>query len=211
MEQPFWNKHYAAFQLQDPSDFSQACIRKRLRKDDVLIELGCGNGRDGLALSEHVAHYIGIDACGVAIENFSKAAQKSPTPLKLLKSDFTALDFNEFAPASGRLVIYSRFSLHSLTYAEQERLLENVAKIRKTPWAFLIEARTIHDTLYGVGKNVGLHEYETDHYRRFIDPSAFLKQIASQFKVPYFEVSNGFAAFKNEDPIVLRAAIEPQS
>ena len=76
------------------------------------------------------------------------------------------------------------------------------------PWALLLEARTIHDTLYGVGTNVGPHEFKTDHYRRFIDPDVFLADMASRFSVRYFEVAQGFAPFGDQDPVLMRAAIQ---
>lgn len=211
MQQSFWNTHYQRFDVQQPSSFSHYCGTRHLRSSDVLIELGCGNGRDGMTLADRVARYVGIDACSIAIEAFSRALDvnglNGHRPPELLVRDFTATDFNEFSDEASRLALYSRFSLHSITYGEQEQLMQNLLRIR-APWMFMLEARTIFDDLYGVGKNVGLHEFETDHYRRFIDPSAFLQDVSSRFAVKYFEVSDGFAVYKHENPILMRAVIE---
>ena len=211
MQHPYWNAHYHTFDVQQPSSFSRYCAERHLRASDVLIELGCGNGRDGLMLARRVSRYVGIDVCGVAVSAFSQSVDTRLNGHRrpdLLQADFTTMDFNELCSDAERVALYSRFSLHAITDLEQERLLSHVASIRISPWVFMLEARTIYDGLYGVGRHVGPHEYETDHYRRFIDPSAFLKNVASRFAVRYFEVADGFAPYRNENPVLMRAVIE---
>lgn len=211
MQHPFWNKHYNTFQVQEPSDFSHHCAKRYLQKSDVLIEMGCGNGRDGIMLSSHVSRYVGIDSCPTAIEYFSRSIKQvslnGQSRSDLLQADFTSIDFNRFVEFPSRLALYSRFSLHSITYPEQHQLFENIKRI-SAPWVFMLEARTIYDTLYGIGRGIGPHEYETDHYRRFIDPDSFLSEIAQRFKVEYFEVADGYAVYKKENPVVMRAVFQ---
>ena len=208
----FWNKHYQDFSLQEPSRFARFCLSSQLLSGDTLVELGCGNGRDGMALATKVSGYTGLDACAVAVSNFQSAVAAKPTALatkmNVQQADFTSINFNPFGVGASRLVIYSRFSLHSITYDEAERLLRNVGVINTAPWVLMLEARTIFDALYGEGTNVGPHEFKTDHYRRFIDPDVFLQDISSRFAVRYFEVASGFAPFGNQDPIAMRAVIQ---
>lgn len=212
MQDSFWNKHYQAFTLQEPSGFARYCLDGQLRSDDVVVELGCGNGRDGLALAQAASGYTGLDACAVAVGNFQKVASEQAPALarkiSVRQADFTDLDFNEFGKNAKRLVIYSRFSMHSINYEEAARLIGNVGKITSAPWVLMLEARTIFDTLYGQGTSVGLHEFKTDHYRRFIDPEPFLADLASRFAVRYFEVAPGFAPFGDQDPVVMRAVVQ---
>lgn len=203
MQDPFWNNHYKAFRVQAPSRFAEYVVSTYLQPDDQLIELGCGNGRDAGLLSRHVAAYTGVDACPVAIESCVKNHVIGNATFHC--ADFTSLDFNKKSEGDNRLVVYSRFSLHSITYPEADRLWENLASLAVKRWLFLLEARTCYDELYGVGECVGLHEFKTDHYRRFLDPVVFLSQIASKFSVKYFEVAKGFAPFGGQDPLVLRA------
>lgn len=202
MRDPFWNNHYKAFRVQEPSKFSEYVASHYLRSEDHLIELGCGNGRDAGLLARHVSRYTGIDACPVAIESCAKSSNLGNATFQC--ADFTNMDFNSKGNGSGRLMVYSRFSLHSVTYAEAERLWENLEKIATSRWVFMLEARTCYDELYGVGEPVGLHEFKTDHYRRFLDPTVFLSQLAARFSVKYFEVAKGFAPFADQDPLVLR-------
>jgi SAM-dependent methyltransferase len=208
MQSSFWNSHYKDFRVQDPSDFAQFCAARYLHGDDRLVELGCGNGRDGALLARNVTSYTGIDACPIAIESFSKGiAGESAAAgnISLKCGDFTALEFDPLFDGKGRLAIYSRFTLHSISYVEADRLFANLEKIAAPRWIFMLEARTIYDELYGVGKSVGPHEFQTDHYRRFIDPAEFLNQLGARFAVKYFEVSSGFARFADQDPVLLRA------
>lgn len=213
MQDSFWNKHYQNFTVHEPSRFARYCLENHLNSDDTVVELGCGNGRDGLVLSRSVSRYIGLDACSVAVGAFRKAADALPSEsarnIDVRQGDFTKQDFNSFCGNSSRLVIYSRFSLHTINYVETDRLLTNIASIR-APWALLLEARTIFDTLYGQGTNVGLHEFTIDHYRRFIDPVAFRTDMEAHFDVSHFEVASGFAPHGNEDPVLMRAVIQPR-
>ena len=212
MQDSFWNSHYQAFSLQEPSGFASYCLQGQLRSSDTVVELGCGNGRDGLALGQTVSRYTGLDACAVAVSNFQKVVngldQGVSSKMAVQQADFTDLDFNTFGEGAKRLVVYSRFSLHSINYQETDRLLANIGKITSAPWVLMLEARTIFDTLYGAGSNVGLHEFKTDHYRRFIDPEPFLADVSSRFAVRYFEVAPGFAPFGDQDPVVMRAVIQ---
>jgi tellurite methyltransferase len=212
MENSFWDKHYQAFAVHEPSRFAQFCLKNYIEKDDIVIELGCGNGRDGTVLGQFSKKYVGFDACPIAVNAFrSSLATLSPehqNKIQIEVGDFTQLDLDKYAESSNRLVIYSRFSLHSIGYEDAQRLLDNISKIKSTSWVLLLEARTIFDTLYGQGENIGLHEFKTDHYRRFIDPQVFLQEIAAKFNVTYFEVNSGFAPFGNQDPLIMRAVMK---
>jgi SAM-dependent methyltransferase len=212
MENSFWDKHYQQFEVHEPSKFAQYCLDKHLTSSDSVIELGCGNGRDGTAFGHFTKKYLGIDACPIAVNAFKKSLNELPSDLRqkmiVQQGDFTNIDFNELTSETSRLVIYSRFSLHSIGYKDAENLFENLVKIKNVPWTFLLEARTIYDTLYGQGESVGMHEFKTDHYRRFIDPNVFLKTLANKFSVSYFEVSSGFAPFGDQDPLIMRAVFQ---
>lgn len=212
MENQFWDQHYSKFKLDEPSKFALDSI-KYLKDTDTLIELGCGNGRDGRLLKEYVNTYIGYDACSVAVSKFqsilASGLNYDQNKHHVVVGDFTKLDFASLGDRQSRLIIYSRFSLHSINYKDAENLFSSLIKV-KTPWLFLLEARTIFDPLYGEGEKVGEHEFRTDHYRRFIDPDKFLSEMSSRFHVLYNEVSEDFAPFRDQNPKVLRMRFEQQ-
>jgi SAM-dependent methyltransferase len=208
-DQNFWNKHYSKFKDHEPSAFCRYCIEKEILSDDSVIELGCGNGKDGLKLMQGVAKYQGLDSSEAAILNFQSLISKKGNSF-LKCGDFTDFKFSEES-LTKRVAIYSRFSLHSITYAAQNRLFENISKIKQNNWVCMIEARSIYDELYGSGEKVGEHEFITDHYRRFLDPEVFLKDIIHMFKVKYFEISKGFSVYKEHDPRVIRVIFESKT
>ena len=211
MKNTFWDKHYKKFTLHEPSGFARYCMDEYLRPGDTVVELGCGNGRDGLAFGHSVTSYIGLDACPIATSKFKDYVNELDpgiaSKIEINQGDFTDQDFNILGEGAERLIIYSRFSFHSINYEEADRLIENISNIGSVPWVFMLEVRTIFDTLYGEGKNIGLHEFKIDHYRRFIDPKTFLEKMANRFDVRYFEVASGFAPFGDQDPVCLRAVI----
>ena len=211
MKNQFWRDHYKKFNLSDPSKFAQFCLSKYVKKNDTVVELGCGNGRDGFEICKLVKQYYGLDLSNEAISSFndyiintSNSDYKNVT-LKCI--DFTNIDFNQFAEKD--LILYSRFSLHSINYNESDLLFKNIEKIKINSWKMFIEVRTIFDPLYGQGKNIGLHEYKTDHYRRFIDPVQFIDFLNKYFSIKYFELSEDFAPYENQSPKVMRIIIGP--
>jgi len=208
MTNDYWNLHYNTFTEKSLSKFCQFCLEKYVKQDDVVVELGCGNGRDAIELSKLAYRYIGIDLSEQAIIN-SKTNNKSN--ITLLNDDFTNIDFNNLIIKNKRLLIYSRFTLHSITLESQKRLFNNIKKIKTNNWLFMFEVRTIYDKLYGEGKNIGKNEFLTDHYRRFINPNNLLKYLTKFFSPYYYELSNGFAPYKDEDPILMRAIVGPKT
>jgi len=210
---PFWNQHYTNFAEQAASAFCQYCVTRVLQPTDTVVELGCGNGRDGVELARHADRYIGLDTCPTAIAACASALKRQEWPeerASALLNNGASFAFDA-TPVQKRLAVYSRFSLHSMTYAEQASLLERLSNLKSVPWVCMVEARTIYDDLYGVGERIGPHEFVTDHYRRFIDPKSLLATLSTSFEVRYFELSRGFAVYKSEDPMVMRVVFSGRS
>ncbi len=201
----FWDQHYTDFSEGSPSPFCLTVTSELLVQSDSVLELGCGNGRDGLTLIDSVDFYTGVDLSVKAIENtevrFSKAGV-SPERYSLITGDFSRVDFDKLS--AERLVVYSRFSLHADSEVAEGKLLKHLAGYRGGPLLVCIEARTIFDELYGQGEQLERNAYMTDHYRRFIVPDEFREKVAKNFLVHSFEVDRGFAPYENEDPVVMR-------
>ena len=66
--------------------------------------------------------------------------------------------------------------MHAINYEEEAKLFLNLNNAANLKYLF-IEARSISDGIYGDGEKVGLHEYVTTHYRRFIDPQKLKIQL----------------------------------
>tara|TARA_B100001250_G_scaffold412789_1_gene444960 strand:- start:3373 stop:4017 length:645 start_codon:yes stop_codon:yes gene_type:complete len=209
-DKEFWNDHYLNFSDYKASSFCTYCLENVIQPNDSIIELGCGNGKDGLKLINSASSYTGLDSSKSALSNFQfmineNGLQKKDVKLNCI--DFTSFNFSK-QTFKNRLAIYSRFSLHSINNESQKRLFDNIKQIKSSNWICMIEARSIYDDLYGIGENIGEHQFVTDHYRRFIDPSKFLKDILNDFDIQYYELSNGFSKYKEFDPIIIRIIIE---
>lgn len=207
----FWNQHYQNFDISIASPFAVFCAQNFLMETDTVVELGCGNGRDAMFIAPKVRSYIGLDSSSVAIKALNeKALVQGPVfknKTKFMKQDFTDQSFDELIGNGDRLVIYSRFSYHSVTYRAAAKLMMHLHNIC-VPFSVMMEVRTIYDELYGQGREVGNHEFVTDHYRRFVDPEFFLNELNQNFDVSYYKISKGFAPFGDSDPKVLRAVFQ---
>lgn len=119
MNDNYWEQFYSTFNETRASTFSSYVFK--FIDDGVLVDLGCGNGRDlNFFLS------AGLEAYGV------DEAFNSPVIENQSVSDF--IKFNE-APK----YVYARFFWHAIDRAAQLDILNWV-----TEWIF-IEARTTED------------------------------------------------------------------
>ena len=93
--------------------------------------------------------------------------------------------------------------MHAIDYNEENKFFKHLFSSINLKYLF-IEARSIRDSKYGEGKKVGLHEFVTSHYRRFIDSQVLISKLKENFEIVYFEESQGFAKTKTEDPWLIR-------
>lgn len=198
----YWNEYYSSKKgdVLVPSLFAQ-CVEKKLKERGALLELGCGNGRDSLFFARKGINVTAIDASEVAIRNLLSANKGAN--ITFLCGDFVKL------PALQKLryeYCYSRFSLHAISEVQENELLENVYGCLKKDGKFFIEARSIHDDIFGKGTMVERNAYiYNEHYRRFLDKDEIVEKLIDVgFSVEYAEESRDFAPWKEDNPIVLR-------
>lgn len=205
----FWEYHYKQFGITEPSSFAKFCADRWINPVDIVVEIGCGNGRDGEFLATCCAKYYAIDSSASAIQSFSDriTVSDNQSVINLFCGDVLDFKFSELtAPPTGKIVIYSRFSLHSMDEATENFLLNEFVRLNQAR-ILAVEARTILDPLYGIGIEVSRNAFETDHYRRFIDPQDFLGFSMSQTDIQYFALSDGVAVTETENPVVMRAIV----
>jgi len=209
LDNKFWELHYERFSVTEPSAFAMFCADEWIDDRDTVVEIGCGNGRDGVFLATKCSEYYAVDSSTKAIEQFERrlGPSKSQSNIKLFCGDVKDFDLRKIIPkAGGKIFLYLRFSLHSLDEETEKYILTEFAQLTH-PGVLAVEARTIFDPLHGVGIPVGRNAFMTDHYRRFIDPLDFLGFAIGQTALKFFVLSDGFAITETEDPIVLRAIL----
>ena len=203
----YWNKYYAnraSFDLK-PSGFAVYLMKEILSAEEVgkeLLEIGCGNGRDSLYFLLNGVHVTGIDASEYAINELQKKISKYPNAI------FICDDFVKCKAVYQRQYdyIYSRFTLHAINESQQAELFSNIVTALKPGGKLYIEARTIHDDLYGKGEQVSEHAFlYNDHYRRFVEKDEIARQISTYgLKVLHLEEARGFSKTDDSDPILMR-------
>lgn len=205
----YWNAYYQQKPsiLNESSSFAKEmlCRIKSQKTDDeikYLLDLGCGNGRDSIFFAQNGLHVIGIDASNVAIEILEQMHGWDEN-LEFMCDDFvtaSVLFQREYD------YCYSRFTLHAINERQEEQLLVNVYKALKKGGLFMIEARTVHDAIYGLGDLVEKNAYiYNGHYRRFIDPEEVQEKVRKVgFDIVYSRESSGFSKTEVDDPVLLR-------
>lgn len=195
-----WNKFYEKFKFSIPSQF---CVLTaiELNAEDVLIDLGCGNGRDSLyfLINQNILTY-GVDQSEAAIKSIiesDSALHKNFFNFDLtIESSWIDL-FSKIPRGSKRLIFYSRFFNHSLTEEEENTLIKMLMKYSKSGDKCYFEFRVDEDKsrthIFG------------EHFRRFQSSTAFIEKFShTPFELEYFIEGRGMAKFKSEDPFVGR-------
>ncbi len=199
----YWNTYYidCKEKKEGPSDFA-VTIEKELERESHILELGCGNGRDSLYFLNKGHRVTAIDGSDTAIDM-----------LKAITSDCMNAIFvcDDFVKCESLYqvkydCIYSRFTLHAITEEQENELLEKLKGALALGGRVCIEARTVHDGIFGLGKKVDRNAfYYNGHFRRFIDVENFKEKIEKMgFKVLSLEESTGFSKTADSDPVLMR-------
>lgn len=202
-DRSYWNQYYRAIrnELDQPSDFA-VFVEKKLRKGSHIMELGCGNGRDSLYFLSEGHHVIAVDSSDVAIDMLNEATSDNANAL------FVCDDFVKCQALYQMRYdcIYSRFTLHAITEEQENEMLFNAKSALSVGGLLCIEARTIHDEIFGMGVPAGQNAYiYNDHYRRFIDVEIFKTKLEDLgFDIVSMEESKGFSKTEQSDPILMR-------
>lgn len=191
MYKKYWEKYYKSNKASlMPSLFAQFVLKNYLKKNNSLIELGCGNGRDSIFFARYGIKTTSIDQCEKEISNLNKN-----NTLPNLK--FICKDFSKLCKSNSFDNVYLRFSLHSVPEKEEDKVIKwAYENLNKSGYLF-IEARGKKNELYKLGTPVAGEKdsyiYE-NHYRRFIDIKNLCEKITSAgFFVKYSSERSGFS------------------
>ncbi len=199
----YWNDYYGSQNGRGiiPSSFAVA-IEKRLSRESHILELGCGNGRDSLFFIEQGHRVVAIDGSDVAVEMLNSIAKGNDNSL------FVCDDFIKCHAIYQMIYdcIYSRFTLHAITEEQEMELLNNVKKALSDEGIFCVEARSVHDDIYGKGIEVGRNSFIFEnHYRRFVDAEEFRGKLERKgFEILLLEEGRGFSKTEFSDPVLIR-------
>lgn len=210
-ESDYWNDFYRNWTLDIPSQFCVLAATE-IDRDHVVVEFGCGNGRDSLYLAEHNFQVVAMDLSQEAIKKDKLiASEKKGKALTFLQGDVaceedvkTAIGLARNGNDKQNITVYTRFFLHTLDSFQEERFIDSLEKHLNVCDKLYFEFRSIedecNDKMYG------------DHYRRYIDTEKLINRLETDlnFKILYQMTGQGMAKYIKEDPFVSRVIMEKQ-
>ena len=203
-----WDKFYKKFNLKSESSFARFVIKWLKNKKynfnkNKIIDIGCGNSRDGNFFNINNLKVTGVDMSQTAIQ-LNKAVYPD---INFYKKNICSLGFELKNDIFN--LIYARFFLHAITEPDENRFLKNCKKISNKKSIFFLEFRTTKDSLMKKGLKLKDNARFHGHYRRFIDVNFFLKKLnICKFKILYFSEGIRYAKFNKERPHVCRLILK---
>ncbi len=195
-----WNTYYAiTIGALDPSPFA-ITAEERMPGASVVLDVGCGNGRDTSYIDNRGHRVTGLDSSASAIALCEKVHEAS-------SADFVSGSVSEYVDAwTDRFdVLYSRFVLHAMTESEELGLWRDARKILRPSGIVMVECRSIKDPLARQGEVLSPTERIAGHYRRFIVIGDLCRRLEDRgFVIDSATEANGLAVHGDEDPVVIR-------
>lgn len=204
MDKNYWKNIYSK-QSEDerPSLFALNVVESIGVEGKSIIELGCGNGRDAICFANaNATKVVAVDQCENIIELLQHRYQQ------VGNLDFQCRDFTCMEDSLPFDIVYSRFTLHSISKAQQHEVILWACRNLKNGGRLCIEVRGQKNEIFKVGEPV---EGEpdafilNDHYRRFLNFEAFCEELRScHFQIDYAEEQKGFAPYNGQDETYIR-------
>ena len=210
-ESDYWNDFYKNWTIDIPSQFCVLAATE-IEKDHVVVEFGCGNGRDSLYLAEHNYKVVAMDLSQEAIKKDKLAAShKKGKSLAFLQGDVSceddvraAINHARNGDNNQKITVYTRFFLHTLDAPQEDDFTDALSKYLKSNDKLYFEFRSIEDEYSD-------KIYE-DHYRRYIETDKFINRLEIDlgFRMLYQITGQGMAKYRKEDPFVSRVIVEKE-
>jgi SAM-dependent methyltransferase len=199
----YWDGYYAKAVSAPlaPSQFA-AFVAGEFPDTDLIVDIGCGNGRDSIFFANLGYSVIGIDASASAIQKCRQQSQTAKFINCLIADAIHEPELHEKRLGHNHVVAYSRFFLHAIDHAEEEQFWGLAQKICMRPGdALALEFRNEDDSLRL--KETGLH------YRRYPNHDEVVARAQKKgFVLRYETQGRGFAKYKNDDAVVSRLIFE---
>ncbi len=204
----FWDSFYKDQnnkKIIDESSFAHF-VQKFIEADSLVIDMGCGNGRDSRFLSLFY-DVVGVDQSDEAIALCRTQILPMTNTTKTL--DFRVLSIEDenicqifnakyIKDKKKSVFVYARFFLHAIDKMQCERFWDFVQCMNR-------------DSSVSVGVEFRTNEDENnfkqfpDHFRRYLDPTAVVTDAESRgFRVREIHQGYGLAKYKSEDPHLAR-------
>lgn len=207
----YWNQFYRKVNIHEESTFC-GFVKGQIDSDSIILDIGCGSGRDTFSFARDGFRVLGIDRSEEAIRiNLS-----SINGLELSDSriDFCTVDISDVESLEGiiksvstsagmnKVVVYLRFVLHSINDETQRVLLTTLSEHLRSGDIVAAEFRTLED------RNRG--KIYDNHYRRFVDADGLMDVLNQEydFSEKIYLKGTGMSLYNDEDPYLARFIVE---
>lgn len=207
----YWDNFYKSNRNYSESTFCTE-IRQKFQEDTIIVDIGCGSGRDSFSFAANGFEVFGIDGSHEAIAANTERAKElnyngEVTFSKADLSDGIALreifyTVHERSEVSKKkIVLYLRFLLHAIDDETQQVLLDAIVECLPVGTSFVAEFRSEEDA-----KRSKVYD---DHYRRFVETDKLLVELIDKgFSIKEFYKGTGLSIYKGEDPFLARVLAE---
>ncbi len=203
----YWNDYYSRVSRKAPPSQFAAFVANEFGDRDLVVDVGCGNGRDTLFFAQLGFDTLGIDAAQAAIDHCRGLVGGSDRPQARntflcrnvvdLRDDRELLE--RLRPA--RKLVYSRFFLHAIDQHEEDAFFDFAFATLQPGDAVAVEFRTALDA--------GRAKVTAAHYRRYVEAETLVQRVVNRHgaRVAYLAEGTGFAKYKADDAHVCRLVL----
>lgn len=203
MDNNYWENFYSKQNAELKPSLFAIYVNEMIKDNNKnIIELGCGNGRDSIFFANNNHNVLAIDQCKSEIL-FLQNQYRQVENLVFRCDDFTSLNLDDRYD-----IVYSRFTLHSITKEEERRVLKWAYDSLNNDGLFCIEVRGHKNEIFRLGEAVDNEEYAyiyDNHYRRFLN----FDDLCSDLKILGFSINfaaeeKDFAPYNGENETYIR-------
>ena len=196
-----WDTYYEnKIAPQSPSSFAIYVAKSSVKKNQSILDIGCGNGRDSIFFAEQGHRVTALDRSKLAIDICRTAhSGRSIDFIFGLLSDVSSLQENHYD------MIYSRFAFNAMPLQEEIDVINKSFELLKVGGDIYIECRSVNDPLFRKGELLSKTEKVHGHYRRFIVLDELIDRLVNcGYEVVNSEESNGLSVVMDDDPVLIR-------
>jgi SAM-dependent methyltransferase len=200
----YWANFYSRTSYNSGSTFFDF-VNGRQDTPRTVIDIGCGDGRDGCAFGAAGRTVLGLDQSPVGIEHATAHAEQLGVADRVRFEVCDVADVDDLGRALDRgaessdepIMFYMRFFLHAISEDVQDRLLAAIDAHARPGDYFAAEFRT--------DKDEATSHVHTKHYRRFQNAAEFSARLSGlRFDILHEEEGTGLSPYQGEDPVLYR-------
>lgn len=192
-----WDTTYerdSSFFGEAPSEFAISCYNIMQDKAKILLELGCGQGRDCIFFASKGIKVKAMDQSHIAIEQLSQHTKKQGLSIDASVYDTSKpLPFrdNEFDAVYSHMLFSMRFSREQLKFIFQE-----IKRVLKSNGFHFFSVRNHNDKFYGTGTRLDDEIYDINGFQIRFFTRQEIENLLDGFKI--IEIKEAY-----EEPVTL--------